>query len=1055
MSFGSDRSVKLTVAASMDGFVNELAQGERAGQRFSKSIASSAKQAAVGLAAVKNEAKEVAVPLLAIGTVAAAGVAYAIKSYADFDEKMSSVKSLSHATADEQRQLKQAALETGTAIGFSATQAADAEIELVKAGVSANQIYGGALAGSLKLAAAGQIDVADATSIAASTLTQFNLKGRDVSHVADLLAAGADKALGGVSELGEGLKYIGPVAASAHVGLEQTVGSLALLAQNGILGEQAGTSLRGMLLSLTAPSQLASKVMQKYGIEVYNARGKFVGFNGVAEQLHTKLGTLDDATRDLALGQIFGNAQITAATILMNGGAKAVDKWTNAVNEQGFATEQAVGKMDNLNGDLTKLHASFQTAAIVTGEAADGPLRAAVQVVTDMISTYNQAPGAVQGVVLGVTALTAVVTLGSGAMLIAIPKVVAYGEALQVLSRSSIPGVSKAAGGLITSAKGVAGALGSAASFLTGPWGLALGAGAAGVALLNTELDKLKASSGEIENTLITAKKAADIYKTIGQGRYEAPWLDDVKTQFQDLDKVLSDFSKHNSGNFFEAIGTRFASPDNFQSINALRDLNEEMGKLQNADPSAGVRAFKLLADQTDGSAASIHRLVDAIGGDYRDALVNQANALGITTSDTHLAQLAMGEYAKAAKDAKNPTEENAQALDQLQGSAEDAAQSIEDTSNALKGLTSPTLDAREAQRQLEAAVDAVSDSVKKNGTTLDIGTEKGRANQAALDGIAQSAENAAGALYTQTGSQDQATAALEQGRESLIKALGQYGITGDAAQAYADKIIGTPTEWATLFEADTGTATDKVNQHKSNLESVPKKTSTELKAEIETAKKHVQDLKNRYSEVPTSKRTALQAEIAEASKRVAALKAQYDALHDKTVTVTLVGIDKTTNTARAAAGHGITRASGGPVYGPGTGTSDDIPVWMSNGEWAIRERSASMYGHRIMSAINDGLISKSTLEAAMSGVGAISKRAVVQAVATSAHLGAAAHASGGQITRASYAAPSRPVVVVQAESSGRGPLIGSVVQQLPANANPSTYTDSLMLALRRQERGG
>ena len=167
MAFGSDRSVKLTVAASMDGFERELAKGERAGQQFSRTIVSSTKAAAKGLHEVRNEAKEVAVPLLAIGTIAAAGVAYAVKSYADFDEKMSSVKSLSHATADEQLELKQAALETGTAIGFSATQAADAEIELVKAGVKVTDIYSGALAGSLKLAAAGQIDVADATSIAA------------------------------------------------------------------------------------------------------------------------------------------------------------------------------------------------------------------------------------------------------------------------------------------------------------------------------------------------------------------------------------------------------------------------------------------------------------------------------------------------------------------------------------------------------------------------------------------------------------------------------------------------------------------------------------------------------------------------------------------------------------------------------------------------------------------------------------------------------------------------------------------------------------------------
>jgi hypothetical protein len=116
--FGSDRSVRLTVAATLDGFEAAMNRGSAAARSFSKNVQRSSTSAAQALTKQKEAAETVAKPLLAIGTIAALGVGYAIKSYADFEEKMSSVKSLSHATTDEMNQLKQAALTSGTAIGL-------------------------------------------------------------------------------------------------------------------------------------------------------------------------------------------------------------------------------------------------------------------------------------------------------------------------------------------------------------------------------------------------------------------------------------------------------------------------------------------------------------------------------------------------------------------------------------------------------------------------------------------------------------------------------------------------------------------------------------------------------------------------------------------------------------------------------------------------------------------------------------------------------------------------------------------------------------------------
>ena len=191
---------------------------------------------------------------LAIGVAAAAGVALAVAKYAEFDQAMSNVNAAVQGTAEEQRKLSEAALEAGASTVFSATESANAIEELAKAGISTSDILGGALAGSLDLASAGQLGVARAAEISATALQQFKLEGSEAGHVADVLAAGAGKAMGSVEDLANGLKFVGPVAASMGVSLEETTGVLALFAQQGIIGEQAGTGLRGVLASLTAPS---------------------------------------------------------------------------------------------------------------------------------------------------------------------------------------------------------------------------------------------------------------------------------------------------------------------------------------------------------------------------------------------------------------------------------------------------------------------------------------------------------------------------------------------------------------------------------------------------------------------------------------------------------------------------------------------------------------------------------------------------------------------------------------------------------------------------------
>jgi TP901 family phage tail tape measure protein len=139
---------------------------------------------------------------LGIGAALVAVAGYAVKAGYDFDRQMSEVQAVSGATAGELGKLRDAAITAGKDTQYSATEAAKAEAELSKAGIGSADILGGALKGSLALAAAGQMDLADAATISAQTMKIFGLQGTAVTHIADVLASSSNASAADMHGLG-------------------------------------------------------------------------------------------------------------------------------------------------------------------------------------------------------------------------------------------------------------------------------------------------------------------------------------------------------------------------------------------------------------------------------------------------------------------------------------------------------------------------------------------------------------------------------------------------------------------------------------------------------------------------------------------------------------------------------------------------------------------------------------------------------------------------------------------------------------------------------------
>lgn len=222
-------------------------------------------------------------------TAPIAGIAVvALNSAANFEQSMNVMQQVSGATEGQMASLQAQALELGAQTSFSAGEAAAAMLELSKAGLSASEVSA-AIGGTLDLAAAGGLDLAQAATITANAVNSFGLEASSANDVANLLAAAANASSVEVTDLALGMQMASAVFSSSGQSVETLNTALALLGNNGLKGSDAGTSLKTMLMSLTAPTDAAASQLQNLGVSVYDASGNMRALPDVMADLQSAL----------------------------------------------------------------------------------------------------------------------------------------------------------------------------------------------------------------------------------------------------------------------------------------------------------------------------------------------------------------------------------------------------------------------------------------------------------------------------------------------------------------------------------------------------------------------------------------------------------------------------------------------------------------------------------------------------------------------------------------------------------------------------------------------
>lgn len=325
------------------------------------------------------------------GTAAALGgvAVAAIKVGSDFESQMSRVKAISGATGEEFEQLKEQAMQLGADTSFSASQAAEGMENLAAAGFTTSEIMS-AMPGLLNLAAASGEDLASSSDIAASTLRGFGLAASDAAHVADVLAANANRTNSSVADTGEAMKYIAPLARAAGLSLEETAAAIGIMANAGVNGSQAGTSLRGALSRLSKPTKDMSEAMDELGISFYDSNGKMKSLTEQVGMLRQATEGMTDEQKNNYLVTLYGQEALSGMLALINEGEGSLGELTNAYkNCDGAAQKAAETMQDNLSGALEQLGGSAQTLGLAFYNSVADNLKNAAKTATESINNIT------------------------------------------------------------------------------------------------------------------------------------------------------------------------------------------------------------------------------------------------------------------------------------------------------------------------------------------------------------------------------------------------------------------------------------------------------------------------------------------------------------------------------------------------------------------------------------------------------------------------------------------------------------------------------------------
>lgn len=334
-----------------------------------------------------------------------------VNTAGDFEASMSNVEALSSATGEELTALSDKAKEMGATTKFTAGESADALSYMALAGWDTQSMLDG-ISPVLNLAAAANMDLAQASDIVTDYLTAFGLKASDTTHFVDVMAYAMANSNTDVIQLGEAYKACAATATSLGYSVEETTAVLATMANAGVKGGEAGTALNAIFTRLATNTKECGDTLAEYGVQIYDAHGNMQSLSSILTGMAGIWDTLTDQEQANLAKVIAGTNQYSKLQTIMaaaEGGQSFAD-YTAALNDCAGSADKMAGTMlDNMNGRLTLMQSAADGLKIAIGEDLTPVMSdlydVGAEVLGWMQGFVEENPGVVKGIAAGTVTL--------------------------------------------------------------------------------------------------------------------------------------------------------------------------------------------------------------------------------------------------------------------------------------------------------------------------------------------------------------------------------------------------------------------------------------------------------------------------------------------------------------------------------------------------------------------------------------------------------------------------------------------------------------------------
>jgi len=811
----ADRRVKIVFSAEIQGFKSAMAEAAASTKKVKDSSEEASKAADTTLgklvqSATKNrEAWDTAgTTMLGFGTAAVGGLALAGKAAMDWESAWAGVTKTVDGTPAQMDELEASLRGLAKTLPATHEEIAGVAEAAGQLGVKREDVVGFTKT---------MIDLSETTNLTADDAAT------SIAQISNVMGTMARDGAEGVERFGATLVALGNAGASTEAEILSMAKRIAGAAKLVGASESDVLALANAMASVGIEAELGggviSRVMQrmygdvKSGGEGLENLAKVAGVSSKdfaaafesdpvravdmmvqgLNKVKESGGNVVDTMADLG---IKGTEETGVILRLAGAGTLLADSLKlgdSAWQSNSALAEEAAKRYETTESKVKVAWNNIKDAAIEAGAVLLPMIAGIAEGAAGLAGAFGSLPDPVKGVLSVLGGVAGVAALGAGAFLTLTPKILDSIQAFNTLApaggkaRTALEGVGKAAG--------AAGALAAVTMIF------AKLAESDYMSKIDTGMGKVSLALAEVSSNGPGAASALDeLFKDRDGG--------DLIGSVTDLESAINRTFNKDAGQQFNDTMESF-----FNGITGLKGSSQILGEsferidtglaelVSGGKPEDAAKSFERIKQAAEDQGVSVEELATKFP-QYADALKAAEAAAKTAATETDGAKSAIEEAGVAAEISAEQAEAIETALKEVGLAADGSVTDIEKFTTALFNAGLLSLSSSNAAIAYQAAIDAVTDSVTKNGTTLDINTEQGRANQSAFNGLASAAMAAATATATETLATQGSDAALQslQGAlrgsyDDLVRAAGQFGITGDEADTLARKALGIPKE--------------------------------------------------------------------------------------------------------------------------------------------------------------------------------------------------------------------------------------------------------------------